>query len=119
MPGAVHLADYERLGQAGAVYEAPARAAVARRAARHRGDFSVPALVEGGGAGHLDGLMPDVVHLADHERLIAAGAVSVEPARAAVAHRATSHERRVGVPALAEGGGAGHLDGLMPGAVHL
>src|SRR5215472_13695406 len=46
VPGAVGLADHERLEVAGAVCVVPARAAVARRGARHREDFSGPALVE-------------------------------------------------------------------------
>ncbi len=119
VPGAVDLADHERLGAAGAVCVVPARAAVARRGARHRGDVSEPAPVEGRGAGHLDGGVPGAVHLADHERLEVAGAVCVEPARAAVARRGARHRADFSIPALVEGGGAGHLDGGVPGAVDL
>src|SRR5262249_44131337 len=119
VPGAAGLAGRERLEVAGAVPVGPARAAVARRGARHRGGEGVSALVEGGGAGHLDGRVPGAVDLADHERLLAAGAVSVGPARAAVARRAARHRGDVSVPPLVERGGAGYLDGRVPGAVDL
>jgi hypothetical protein len=48
-----HALTMRRLG--------PARAAVTRRPARHRGVAGLPALVEGGGAGYLDGLVPGAV----------------------------------------------------------
>src|SRR5262249_19557897 len=87
-PGRVRgllLADHERLAVAGAVCVEPARAALARRGARHRADAGVPALVEGGGAGHLDGRAPGAVDLADDIRLGGKGSLCVAPARAAVA----------------------------------
>jgi len=68
-------ADHEYLLPEETVEVGPDRAAGARRGARHRGDSSFPALVEGAGAGHLDGLPPDAAGLADHERLLMAGAV--------------------------------------------
>src|SRR5215469_5263398 len=79
------LVDDERLLDAGAVGVKPARAAIARRGARYRVDLGIPALVEGGGAGDLDGGAPGAVYLADHERLDVAGAVGVTAARATVA----------------------------------
>src|SRR5262249_23597273 len=119
VPGAVDLADHERLGVAGAVPVEPARAAVARRPARHRADACYPAPVEGGGAGHLDGGVPGAAGLADHERLLAAGAVWVVPARAAVARRPARHRGEAREPAPVECGGAGRLDGGVPGAAGL
>ena len=53
------LADHERLVVERAVVK-PARAAVARRGTRHRGDCGLPAPVESGGAGHLRRRSPHV-----------------------------------------------------------
>src|SRR5262249_40942732 len=113
-PGAVDLADHEHLPRAGTVVVAPARAAVARRGARHRTDLSKVAFVEGGGAGDFLRLAPDAVDLADHEHLEPAGAVCVSPARAAVARRGARHRTDVGILALVEGGGAGDFLRLAP-----
>src|SRR5262249_49772413 len=115
----LRLAVHEHLLVAGAVCVVTARAAVARRAARHRGDIGDPALVEGRGAGHLDGAVPGAVGLADHKPLWADGTVCVETACAATARRGARHCGDVGVPGLVEGGDAGHLDGAVPGAVDL
>src|SRR5258708_4908801 len=114
MPGAVHLIDDHQLFVAGAVGVPPAGAAVARRTARHRADLRV-ALVEGSGAGNLDGFTPDTVHLAAHERLDVRGVV-VAPADAAVACRGARHRADLR-DRLVEGGGAGDFDGGMPGAL--
>src|SRR5215472_12707788 len=57
------LVDHERLGVAGAVAVGPAGGAVARRAARHRGDGGIPARVQGGQAGYLDRRAPGAVRL--------------------------------------------------------
>src|SRR5690349_11135917 len=119
LSGSCGLVDHERLLMAGAVGIGPAGAAVARRRARHRTGPCLTALVEGGGAGHLDGLLPDAVHLTGDERLLAAGAVGVPPGGGAVARRRARHRTGRRVTALVEGGGAGHLDGGTPGGVHL
>src|SRR4029450_12887600 len=108
-PGTAHLADHERLIVPGAVLVVPAGAAVARRRARHRIDFRVPGLVEGGGAGHPNGGAPGAADLADHERLGMPGTVGVEPAGAAVARRPARHRTDLRVPALVEGGGGRDL----------
>src|SRR5215471_1562051 len=94
-------------------------AAVSRRGARHRGELSVPALVEGRGAGHLLGRAPGAARLAHDERLVTAGAVHIGPAGTAVACRGTRHLDHRGVPALVEGRDAGHRLGRTPGAVRL
>src|SRR5258708_11283933 len=119
MPGTVHLTDDKRLNQVGAVGVPPAGAAVARRTARHRGDHTENVPGEGGHAGNPDGVMPGTVHLADDERVVKRRAVHVPPAGAAVARRTARHRADLRIVALVEGGGAGNLDGVMPGAVHL
>src|SRR6185312_14056684 len=87
--------------------------------ARHRTGRRGPAPVEGGGARHLDGLLPDAIHLAGHERLLAAGAVGVEPAGGAVARHGARHRTGRRGPALVEGGAARNLPGGAPGTVPL
>src|SRR5260221_14308424 len=105
MPGAVHLIDDYQLFVAGAVGVPPAGAAVARRTARHRADLRV-ALVEGSGAGNLDGVTPDTVHLAAHERLDVRGVV-VAPAAAAAASRGARHHPDPRGGTAPRGGGGG------------
>src|SRR5262249_828388 len=117
VPGAVHLAGDEHLSVVGAVGVATACGAVARRRARYRTYARANELVEGGGAGHLDGRVPGAVHLAGDERLVAAGAVGVATACGAVARRRARHRTDLRAPALVEGGGAGPLDGRVPCAV--
>src|SRR5260221_9537927 len=58
------LADYERLGVTGAVGVGPHGGAVARRAARHRGDGGIPARGQGAQGGRLDRRAPRAVRLA-------------------------------------------------------
>src|SRR5215468_9176368 len=111
--------DDERLPVAGTVSVEPASGAVARRRARHRKDHRATALVEGGGAGHLDGRVPGAVHLAGDEHLSVVGAVGVATACGAVARRRARYRTYARANELVEGGGAGHLDGRVPGAVHL
>src|SRR5262249_57418689 len=95
----------------------PAGTAVARRGAGPRADLREVALVEGGGAGNLDGVMPGPVPLIDDHQLFVAAAVGVPPAGAAVARRTARHRVDLRV-ALVERGGAGNLDGFTPGPVH-
>ena len=75
-PDAVLLAHHERLnrvvagrGVIGAAGVGPARGAVTRRPARHRGDAGVPADVQRRQAGHLHRRAPHAVGLARHEPL--------------------------------------------------
>src|SRR5712664_2948454 len=70
----------EPLAVAGTVGVEAARAAVARRPARHRVDLRVPARVQPGRARNLDRGLPGVGHLAGDERLLVAGTVGVEAA---------------------------------------
>ena len=67
--------DHERLGVAGAVLVVAAGGAVAGRGTRDRVHAGFAAAVEGGGAGNFDRVAPAAVRLADHERLVVAGAV--------------------------------------------
>src|SRR5258707_1621146 len=71
-----------------AVPVGPAGHAVTGWEARHGGDLSCPALVQGLHAGHVDRLVPGAVVLADHERL-ASRAIGVQAAGGAVARRGT------------------------------
>src|SRR5215469_10657018 len=104
---------------AGAIGVNAACAAGARRGARHGEGLGVPALVEGGGAGDLLRGAPGAVGLGDHERLVVAGAVLVEPAHGAAARPGARHRDRDGVATLVEGGDAGDLLRGAPGAVGL
>src|SRR5215469_6324851 len=116
------LADHERLemrGDTGAVGVGPAGGAEARRAARHRDDGGIPALVQGAQPGHPDRLAPGAVALADHEPLEVTGAVRIEPAGGAVARRGARHRGDAGIPARVQRTRAGHPDRLAPGAVAL
>src|SRR5260370_31508060 len=112
----LRFADHEHLAVAGAVPVIPAPPALPPPAPRHRGDEGFSAPVEGGGAGHLDGGAPGAAGLADHERLLVAGAGCVGTAPAAVGRRGAGHRVDFSEPAPVEGGGAGHLDGGAPGA---
>src|SRR5712692_7032462 len=111
-PGAVALADHERLLVTGAVRVEPACRAVARRRARHGEGLGTPALVQGARTGHVDRLAPGAVALADHERLLVTGAVRVEPACRAVARRGARHGEGFSSTALVQGAQGGHLDRL-------
>src|SRR5215469_3481032 len=118
-PGAVALADHERLLAMGAVRVEPAGGAVARRGTRHRADEGTPALVQGPQAGHLDRLAPRAIPLADHEPLPVTGAVAVEPPGRAVARQTARDLADASTPARVQGPRAGYLDRLAPGAVAL
>ena len=76
-PGAVALADHERMEASGTVHVDPASGALARRAARHRGGSDTPARAQGTRAGHLDRPAPRAVRLGDHERLLVTRAVEI------------------------------------------
>jgi hypothetical protein len=111
-PGAVHLADNERLKMPGTVPVRSACAAVARRRARHPGDLGVSAGVEG--RGHLPGVAPRAVALAGDPCLAAGGAGDVS-ARAAVARRSTRHRPDLRRTTGVQGRGARDLLRLPPG----
>src|SRR6185437_958618 len=117
-PGAVLLADDEALLVALAVLVVPAGHAVARRTARHRPHLGGPAGVQRTEAWYLDGLGPGAVLLADDESLPVTMAVDVAAAGRAAACRRARH--RVDPAARrGQGGQAGYLDRLAPGAVPL
>src|SRR5215467_13627604 len=63
--------------------------------------------------------MPGTVHLIDDKRLGKRRAAQVPPAGAAVARRGARHRTDLHVVAQVEGGGAGNLDCVVPGTVHL
>src|SRR5215471_4217775 len=75
--------------------------------------------IERGEPGDLFGVVPGAAGLAGDERLGVAGAVGVGAAGGAVACRGARHRVGRGSPALVEGGGAGDLLGVAPGAVGL
>src|SRR5262249_41670032 len=113
-PGAGDLIDDVRVTP-----RLPARRAVPAARARRRRDIGIPALVERRAARDLPGGAPGALLLADHERLLAADAVPVDPARAAVARRRARHREDRGVLARAQSRQTGDLVGGAPGAVDL
>src|SRR5262249_46200097 len=120
-PGAVLLADDDRLAVAGASRVGPARAAVARRPARQRIDHGESALVERRRAGDFPSGAPGAVRLVDDPHLLVqvARLVMVVAARAAVTRRPARHRIDRGDPPRVEGRQAGNLLGGAPGAVLL
>src|SRR5215475_13084210 len=110
-PGAGDLIDDIRV-----TARLPARRAVPAARARHRRDIGIPALVERRAARDLPGGAPGALLLADHERLLAADAVPVDPARAAVARRRARHRQDRRVPAGVQGSQTRDLLGGAPGA---
>ena len=83
-PGAVPLADHERLSQVGRVDVLPASAAIARRCARQRSETEPNARAIDK---DLFRFTPGAVLLPDHERLVVRGADRIVSASAAVARR--------------------------------
>ena len=88
-PPAADLADHERLPAARSCHVETPGGAVTRNSARHRGNPASLPLAERRDPGNLPGLLPGAADLADDKRLLMPGAVGVEPARRAVARRAT------------------------------
>jgi len=73
-----------RLATEDGVGVVPARAAVSWPCARQGGDLRDSRRSEGGDAGHLNGIVPGAVHLADHECVGLALTVVIPAADAAV-----------------------------------
>src|SRR5262249_9304170 len=112
--GAFGLAHHAP-GEAGAAGVGPAGGAVARRAARHRGDLGKPARVQDPRPGYLDRVAPGAVRLADREGLEASGTIIVTADGGAVACRGSRHRGDPGVPALVAGYQAMPLDHITSG----